>query len=225
MSDPLQTALGYDFKRTALLRQALTHASFTHEHNLSAFESNERLEFLGDAVLELCISDFLYHKFSNLPEGDLTRLRASFVCETTLAKIARKLKVGDYLLLGIGEAKEKGREKDSILSDALESIFGAIYLDGGIDAVRNIIVRLFTPFTNKSTEQKKDFKTTLQEILQKKSRETAVYRVVEEQGPSHKREYISEVLHKGKVLARGEGRSKKESEQKAAEAALKKLGN
>jgi len=223
MADVLQTQLGYDFKRAALLRQAVTHASFTHEQGLSADESNERLEFLGDAVLELCISDFLYHKYSNLPEGELTQLRANLVCEATLSKIARKLKLGDFLLLGQGEAREKGREKDSILSDAMESVFGAIYLDGGMDAVRNIIVRLFAPIAEKPKKQKKDNKSTLQEILQKKSKETAVYTVVAESGPAHQKEFVSEVSHKGKVLGKGAGKSKKEAEQNAAEIALKKL--
>ena len=223
MGDTLQTQLGYDFKRTALLRQAVTHTSFVHEQGLGADESNERLEFLGDAVLELCISDSLYHKYSNLTEGQLTQRRANLVCEPTLATLARSLKLGDYLLLGQGEVREKGREKDSILSDALESVFGAIYLDGGIDAVRNIIFSLFGPLADKATKQEKDSKTTLQELLQKNSRETAVYEIAEESGPAHQREFTAVVSHQGKIWGRGKGRSKKEAEQNAAKVALTKL--
>jgi len=224
MSDALQTKLGYDFKRAALLRQAVTHMSFVHEQGLSADESNERLEFLGDAVLELCISDFLYHRYANLAEGQLTQRRANLVCEATLAKIARKLKLGDYLLLGQGEAREKGREKESILSDALESVFGAIYLDGGLDAVRNIIFSLFTPIAEKSVKQEKDSKSTLQEILQKNSKETAVYTIIDESGPSHQRQFIAQASHLGKILGKGKGKSKKEAEQSAAKNALGKMG-
>jgi len=223
MSDVLQTQLGYDFKRSALLRQAVTHSSFVHEQALGPDESNERLEFLGDAVLELCVSDFLYHRFSKLSEGELTQRRASLVCESTLADIARSLKLGSYLLLGQGEAREKGREKDSILSDALESIFGAIFLDGGLDAVRNVIMRLFAPIAEKSTKQQKDAKTSLQEYLQKNSRQTAVYKTVDEAGPAHKKQFTAEVFHKNKSLGKGTGRSKKEAEQNAAKEALAKI--
>ncbi|MCL2286392.1 MAG: ribonuclease III [Firmicutes bacterium] len=223
MSDALQTQLSYDFKRTALLRQAVTHSSFVHEQGLAADESNERLEFLGDAVLELCISDLLYHRYPGLTEGQLTQRRANLVCEPTLAAIARHLKLGDYLLLGQGEAREKGREKDSILSDALESVFGAIYLDGGIDAVRNIVFTIFGPIAEKALKQEKDSKSTLQELLQKNSRETAAYEIVDETGPPHQREFTAIVSHKGKILGRGKGKSKKEAEQSAASVALKKL--
>jgi len=224
MSDALQTKLGYDFKRNALLRQAVTHTSFVHEQGLNQDESNERLEFLGDAVLELCISDFLYHRFPDLTEGELTQRRARLVCEETLAKVARALQLGDYLLLGQGEAREKGREKDSILSDALESVFGALYLDGGLDAVQNIVVRLFSFIADDAKKLGKDHKTTLQEVLQKNSRETAVYKIISEEGPAHKKIFTAEVSHQGKALGDGVGGSKKEAEQKAAAVALLRLG-
>jgi len=220
MSDALQTQLGYDFKRTALLRQAVTHSSFVHEQGLAQDESNERLEFLGDAVLELCISDFLYHKYYSLTEGELTQRRANLVCETTLASVARKLKLGSYLLLGQGEVREKGREKDSILADAMESVLGAVFLDGGLDAVRNIIIRLFSSIAEKPVKQAKDSKSTLQEILQKNSRETATYTIIEESGPAHQKHFVSEVSHLGKALGKGEGKSKKDAEQNAAKVAL-----
>lgn len=221
MSDELQTALKYDFKRTALLRQAITHSSFAHEQGLDAAECNERLEFLGDAVLELCISDFLYHRHADMAEGELTQRRANLVCESTLATIAKKLNLGNYLLLGQGESQEKGREKESILADAMEAIFGAIFLDGGIEEVRNLILRMFTPLADKAVKQAKDCKSTLQELLQKNSKETAVYTIIDESGPAHQRKFIAEASHQGRVLGKGEGRSKKEAEQKAAEEALK----
>jgi len=223
MSDALQTQLKYDFKRTALLRQAVTHSSFVHEQGLGPDESNERLEFLGDAVLEICISDFLYHRFANLSEGELTQRRAKLVCEATLAGIAKNIKLGDYLLLGQGEAREKGREKHSILSDALESVFGAIYLDGGLDAVRDVINRMFAPLAEDAKKTSKDSKSVLQELLQKNSRETAVYEIISEEGPPHKRQFAAMVLHKGKELGSGTGRSKKDAEQAAATQALAKL--
>ena len=224
MSDALQTQLGYDFKRVALLRQAVTHTSFTHEQGLKSDDSNERLEFLGDAVLELCISDFLYHKFSHLAEGELTQRRANLVCEATLASVARKLSLGSFLLLGQGEVRENGREKDSILSDAMESVFGAIYLDGGLDAVRNVIIHLFGPLSNKVKRTMKDSKSALQEHLQKNSKETARYKILEESGPAHQRHFVSEVYHLDQPLGRGAGNSKKEAEQNAAAAALANLG-
>ena len=223
MSDALQTQLNYDFKRSALLRQAVTHTSFVHEQGLGADESNERLEFLGDAVLELCISDFLYHRYSHLSEGELTQRRAKLVCEDTLAGVAKNIKLGDYLLLGQGEAREKGREKPSILSDALESVFGAIYLDGGLDAVRNVITRLFASLAEDAKKTAKDSKSVLQELLQKNSRETAVYEIISEDGPAHKKEFVARVLHQKKMLGKGAGRSKKEAEQAAAAEALAKL--
>jgi len=224
MSDELQTRLGYTFKRHALLRHAITHASFTHEQGLDSSESNERLEFLGDAVLELCISDFLYHRYSNMSEGDLTKRRASLVCETSLAGIARSLKIGSFLLLGQGEAREGGREKESILSDALESILGAVFLDGGMEEVRHVILRLFEPIADKATRQVKDHKSTLQEILQKQSQETAIYTITHEEGPPHQKIFTAQASHQGKILGSGTGGSKKIAEQAAAKMALEGLG-
>jgi ribonuclease-3 len=194
-----------------------------HEQGLSVDDSNERLEFLGDAVLELCISDFLYHRYTDYTEGQLTQRRSTLVCEPTLAKIARSLKLGDYLLLGQGEVKAKGREKDSILADALESVFGAIFLDGGLDAVRNVIFGLFSAIAEKNNKQEKDSKSTLQEALQKISKETAVYEITDESGPAHLRHFTAEASHQGRILGRGKGRSKKEAEQAAAKVALETI--
>ena len=223
MSDELQTKLGYAFKRHALLRCALTHSSFAHEQKLGATESNERLEFLGDAVLELCISDVLYHRYQNMNEGELTKKRALFVCESTLANIARKLGLGKFLLLGQGEAREGGREKDSILADAFESILGAVFLDGGIQETSNVVRSLFEPILDKTSLQKTDNKTQLQEILQKKSKATATYSIIHEDGPPHQRVFTACVYHEGKKLGTGKGPSKKMAEQEAAGAALVKI--
>ena len=223
MSDELQTKLGYTFKRHALLRSALTHSSFAHEHKLSSAESNQRLEFLGDAVLELCISDVLYHRYADMDEGELTKRRALFVCESTLAEIAKKLGLGNFLLLGQGEAREGGREKDSILADALESILGAVFLDGGIEETSNIVRNLFEPIMDKKSKHTTDSKSLLQEILQKQSKTTAFYEIIHEEGPPHRKIFTSSVFHDGKKLGTGKGSSKKAAEQEAAKAALEKM--
>jgi len=223
MSDQLQTKLGYEFKRHSLLKHAITHASFVHEQQLSQSDSNERLEFLGDAVLELCISDFLYHRYPDLPEGELTKKRAALVCEATLAKLARSLLVGEFILLGQGEAAEGGRNKDSILSDVMESILGAIYLDGGLEEVHALILRMYEPIADKASRQTKDFKSTLQEYLQKNGNETAIYTIINEEGPAHKKLFTAQAMHKNKVLGTGTGNSKKLAEQEAAKMALEKL--
>ena len=223
MSDELQTKLGYTFKRHTLLRSALTHSSFAHEQKLSPTESNQRLEFLGDAVLELCISDVLYHRYADMDEGELTKKRATFVCESTLAEIARKLGLGNFLLLGQGEAREGGREKDSILADAFESILGAVFLDGGIEETSNVVRNLFEPIMDKKSKQMTDSKSLLQEILQKQSKTTAMYEIIQEEGPPHQKIFTSSVFHEGKKLGTGKGSSKKSAEQEAAKAALEKM--
>ena len=225
MSDELQTKLGYTFKRHALLRSALTHSSFAHEQKLGQSESNERLEFLGDAVLELCVSDLLYHRFQDLDEGELTKKRAGLVCESTLAEVSKKLGLGKFILLGQGEAREGGREKDSILADAFESILGAVFLDGGIQEASNIVRNLLEPLLDKKSAQKPDSKTLLQEILQKNSKTTATYEITHEDGPPHQKTFTASVYHEGKKLGTGKGSSKKAAEQEAAGAALKQYGN
>jgi ribonuclease-3 len=223
MSDQLQTNLGYTFSRHTLLKHAITHSSFVHEQGLDPSHSNERLEFLGDAVLELCISDFLYHRYPEMAEGDLTKKRASLVCEPSLAGLARSLSLGNFILLGQGEATEGGREKDSILSDAMEAILGAMFLDGGLEEARALILRLFEPIADKPGKQTRDYKSTLQEYLQKTSHETAVYVIAKEEGPPHKKIFTAHATHKNKVLGKGPGGSKKAAEQEAAMNALKKL--
>lgn len=223
MSDQLQTNLGYTFSRHSLLKHAITHSSFVHEQKLDPSDSNERLEFLGDAVLELCISDFLYHRYPEMNEGELTKKRAALVCEATLASLARKLKIGEFILLGQGEATEGGREKDSILSDVLESVIGAIFLDGGVEEARALVFRLYEPISDKTSRQVKDYKSTLQERLQKKSQETATYTIIAEEGPAHKKTFTAQAEHQGKILGKGTGGNKKIAEQNAAKAALAKM--
>jgi ribonuclease-3 len=220
MSDLLTQSLGYEFKRHNLMRHALTHMSFVHEQKLKPDDSNERMEFLGDAVLELCISDFLYHRYPEMPEGDLTKKRAALVCEETLAKLARKLNLGDFLLLGQGEAVEGGRNKPSILADAFEAVLGALYLDGGMEVVQNLIQRLFSPLADNATKVQKDYKSTLQEVLQRKSQETATYEIVNEEGPPHQRIFTAVAVFQGQILGEGTGASKKTAEQAAAAKAL-----
>jgi len=218
-----QARLGYTFGAPLLLRQALTHSSYVHEEGLEPHASNERLEFLGDAVLELCISDLLYHRFPKQSEGELTQRRAGLVCEPSLAELARELKIGEALLMGIGAGQTGERERDSILSDAMEALFGAVYLDGGPDAIKALIFRLFEPLAERISAPPRDYKTTLQETLQKNSRETAVYNIVGDSGPSHNKEFIAVVSHQGEEIGRGSGHSKKDAEQKAALAALEGL--
>jgi ribonuclease-3 len=214
----LQAALGYTFRDKNLLTQALTHSSHAYEQGTGV--CNERLEFLGDAVLELCISDWLYARYPVMSEGKLTKRRASLVCESSLAVLARGLSLGAHMKLGLGEAQSGGREKGSLLSDVFEAILGAVYLDGGLNAVKGIIIRLFEPLAEIDFNLN-DNKTTLQEILQKNSRETAVYTIVNESGPPHKRVFVAQVTHMGKVLGEGQGGTKKEAEQNAAGEALK----
>jgi len=219
----LQARLNYTFNAPILLRKAMTHASYVHEEGLKADESNERLEFLGDAVLEVCVSDLLFHRYPNQPEGKLTQRRAGLVCEPSLAGLARKLGVGEALLMGIGADQSGGREFDSILSDAMEALFGAVYLDGGYAAAKELIHRLVAPLADKISGPPKDYKSTLQEILQRNTKETAVYSILDASGPSHNKVFTAAISHQGKVLGIGHGRSKKEAEQKAAYEALKGL--
>ena len=220
----LQARLGYTFNAPILLRQAMTHASYVHEEGLTAGESNERLEFLGDAVLEVCVSDLLYRRYPALTEGKLTQRRAGLVCEPTLAGLAREIEVGDALLMGVGADQSGGREQDSILSDAMEALIGAIYLDGGFEAAQAMVNRVMTPLADKISAPPRDYKSTLQEVLQKNSKETAVYDIIDQQGPSHNKEFTATVSHQGKVLGTGRGHSKKDAEQKAAHVALNDMG-
>ena len=210
--------LGYVFTNLDLLRQALTHSSFVYENNLGPGASNERLEFLGDAVLELLASDFLYNHCPMLTEGQLSKVRAGLVCETSLASFARRLDLGAYLRLGRGEAAGGGAGKGSILSDALEAIIGAIYLDGGLEAARTFVTDLLIQPLGQTPIA--DPKSSLQEKVQKTSRDPLVYTIVEETGPAHQKKFTSTVSHKGQILGTGIGKSKKDAERQAAIEAL-----
>ena len=219
----LQKKIGYSFRNPALLERALTHTSRANEEHTGHLGSNERLEFLGDAVLELVSSEFFYHRFPNLPEGQLTVKRASFVCAPALAFGAEQIALGEYLRLGRGEDQTGGRFRPSVVSDAMEAVIGAIYLDGGFEPARAYIDR----FILNDIEGKQyfyDAKTILQEEIQKDGAADLNYVLLSESGPEHLKEFFSAVMLDGRELARGTGRSKKRSEQQAAYEALKQMG-
>ncbi|MCR5468932.1 MAG: ribonuclease III [Lachnospiraceae bacterium] len=214
-----ESNIEYTFKQPGLLRQALTHSSYANEHKMKKGADNERLEFLGDAVLEVVSSEYLFLNYPSMPEGDMTKLRASLVCEPTLADCANEIKLGDYLYLGKGEDKTGGRERKSVLSDALEATIGAIFLDGGFTNAKEFVLK----FIMTDIEHKKlfhDSKTILQELAQGEFGENVVYELVGESGPDHKKTYITRVSLKSRALAEGEGSTKKASEQAAAYKAL-----
>ena len=222
----LEKKLNYTFRDPALLSEALSHSSYANEHRAAHLNSNERLEFLGDSVLGFVTAEFLFVQHPDLPEGDLTRIRAALVCEQSLYEVARKLELGKYLKLGRGEEAGGGRERTSILADATEAVFAAVYLDGGIGAASQLIHRVLLDAEKEEAveERRKDYKTALQELIQRTPGRTITYQLVEETGPDHCRVFVMEVSVDGQVSGRGEGRSKKEAEQAAAKAALKLLG-
>ena len=218
----IEHRIGYTFHNPALLEKALTHSSYSNEHRLGKLNNNERLEFLGDAVLEVVSSEFLYKKYPERPEGELTKQRASMVCEQTLALCARDLELGSYLLLGRGEDMTGGRERASVTSDAMEAMIGAIYLDGGFANAKEYIDR----FILNDIENKQlffDSKTILQEIVQGEMECEPVYELTGEEGPNHNKKFTVQVLIREQVYGTGSGRTKKAAEQEAAYAALLKL--
>ena len=217
--EELQDKIGYKFTEEKLLRQAVTHSSFANEKHLKKHSDNERLEFLGDAVLEIVSSEFLYKNNPKKSEGDLTKFRASLVCEPTLALCTREIDLGKYLYLGKGEDLNGGRMRNSILSDALEAVIGAIYLDGGFENAKKFIHR----FILTDIEHKKlfyDCKTSLQEVIQGHYEEELNYRLVSEEGPDHDKKFSVEARIGEKVIGRGIGHTKKAAEQEAAYQAL-----
>ncbi|MDR3240451.1 MAG: ribonuclease III [Clostridiales bacterium] len=218
--------LEYTFQQPSLLEKALTHSSYAHEKGLDSEEHNERLEFLGDAVLELAISETLYRKFPHFSEGQLTKFRASLVCESSLAKVARKIDVESFLKLGKGEEGAGGRHRDALLADAFEAVLGAVYLDGGLSPARRLIELFLIPEIQPLQDRFEftDYKTFLQESLQKSSREPLQYVITNETGPDHDKTFTANVTHQGKLLGSGSGKSKKEAEQSAALNAIQKLG-
>ncbi|MCD8353692.1 MAG: ribonuclease III [Clostridiales bacterium] len=219
----LEEKLGYHFRDPSLLENALTHSSYANEHHMGSIHSNERLEFLGDSVLGMVTADSLYHTFPNLPEGELTRLRANLVCEGSLAMVARQLDLGSYLKLGKGEAGGGGGQRPSIIADAVEAVLAAVYLDGGISQARRIVQRFILSNIDQVQEASRDHKTYLQELVQRKSGQSLSYRLIGESGPDHNKTFTMEVLLNGVSVGSGSGRSKKEAEQMAAKAAIARL--
>ena len=221
----LHKELGYTFKNSELILQAFRHSSYVNEQVGANLEDNERLEFLGDAVLDLAISHFLMERFRDANEGDLSKFRAMLVDEAGLFHVATRLNLGGYLLLGKGEEQSGGRHKPSILADTTEALIGAIYLDGGFDAAKLIIQRLFSPLLKKvhSEDLLQDFKSLLQEYTQQAYKTLPKYRLVEETGPAHDKAFRIALSINGKFLAEGRGKSKKEAEQHAAREAFFRL--
>ncbi len=223
MMKTLEEKIGYTFRDRTLLENALTHSSYANEHREKGMPSNERLEFLGDSILGLVVADHLYRNRPDLPEGDLTRIRAALVCEGSLVEVAKSLDLGSYLKLGRGEESGGGRKRPSIQADAVEAMLAAVYLDGGIGQARKLIHDLILNQEREKIANGRDFKTTLQELIQRESGQVLSYRLTGESGPDHAKIFCMDVLLNGKPIGSGEGRSKKEAEQAAAKAAVCKL--
>jgi ribonuclease-3 len=223
--EELERCLDYHFKDPALLQQGITHKSYLNEARERFQKDNERFEFLGDAVLDLVISQDLLLNYPDTPEGELSKMKARIVSETALAKVARRLEIGRYLLLGRGEEITQGRTKPSLLANALEAILAAIYLDGGLDSARHVIQKIFKSEFEEllKTEAFTDYKTELQELCQRDYEILPTYTVLTESGPDHQKTFEVQISIKGDVYGRGIGRSKKEAEQQAAREALEKL--
>ncbi len=222
MIKDLEAAIGYQFRNISYLQNALAHSSYANERWHNSLKSNERLEFLGDSVLGFVVAEHLYSQFPNNLEGDLTRMRAELVCETALAKAARKIDLGKHILLGNGEEAGGGRRRDSILSDAFESVIAALYLDGGMAVAKDFIMGFVLDEAPKQS-QNRDYKTVLQELVQQKKNQTLSYVLAGESGPDHNKEFTVELSLNGRVVGQGEGSSKKRAEQMAAKAALEAL--
>ncbi len=220
--EKLEEKIGYTYQNKELLLQALTHSSFSNEQKINKSKDYERLEFLGDAVLELVSSDFLFHSNPDMPEGKLTRMRASMVCEPALAFCARDLQLHEYIRLGKGEEMTGGRHRDSIISDVMEAVIGSLYLDGGFQVAHDFIHR----FILSDLEDKilfYDAKTVLQEMIQEDPQGTLQYRLVKEEGPDHDKSFMVEACINGKPVSQGVGRTKKAAEQQAAYEAILQL--
>jgi len=219
----LEAALHVSFRDAALLQQALVHRSYLHENPDFSLPSNERMEFLGDSMLSAIVAEKLYKDYPGLSEGDMTKLRSALVRKETLARIARQhLKLDGYLYLGHGEETSGGRVRQSILADALEAVIGAVFLDQGFEACRNLILRLYEGEVEKAVGASltADFKSQLQEVTQSRYHEIPEYHVISAEGPDHAKEFIVEVVVGGRVIGKGSGSSKREAEKEAAKAAL-----
>lgn len=222
--EQLQSELNISFDNKNLLYQAFTHSSYVNEHRRKLFTDNERLEFLGDAVLELSVSKFLFEKYPQMSEGELTKLRASIVCEPSLVIFANELKFGQYVLLGKGEELTGGRERPALLADVFESFVGALYLDQGLETVVTFLEKIVFPKVEIGAfSHVMDFKSQLQEMVQQSNNGVLHYEIVDEKGPAHNRTFVSRVLLNEQELGVGRGKSKKEAEQQAAQSAMQML--
>ena len=218
----LEGKIGYTFKDKTLFKQALTHSSYANEHRHEGLKDNERLEFLGDAVLEIISSEYLFYNYPDMAEGEMTKLRASIVCEPTLALCTHEISLGSYLFLGKGEERTGGRNRDSIVSDATEALLGAIYLDGGFASAKEFVLN----FILNDIEHKQlfyDSKTILQEIVQEKGTQPVEYVLIKEEGPDHNKNFTVDARVNGKVMGQGSGHTKKAAEQAAAYQAIRVL--
>ncbi|WP_077211492.1 ribonuclease III [Bacillus dakarensis] len=219
-----QEKIEVQFSNEKLLKQAFTHSSYVNEHRKKPYEDNERLEFLGDAVLELTVSKFLYKKYPMMSEGELTKLRAAIVCEPSLVSFANELSFGDLVLLGKGEEMTGGRTRPALLADVFEAFIGALFLDKGIETVVSFLEKYVYPKINAGAfSHVMDFKSQLQELVQRDGAGAIEYKILQEKGPAHNREFVSQVSLNGQDLGVGTGKSKKEAEQHAAQMALEKL--
>ena len=223
MIKDLEIAIGYQFKNITLLQNALSHSSYANERWHDSLKSNERLEFLGDSILGMVTAEYLYRNFPQRPEGELTRMRADMVCERALASVAERIELGQHLLLGHGEEAGGGRNRDSILADAVESVIAACFLDGGMEAARNFINTFVLTEVPVQKLRNADYKTALQELVQQKKNQVLAYVLVGESGPDHDKQFQVEVKLNGRVVGTGVGKSKKRAEQMAAQAAMEAL--
>ncbi len=223
MIKDLETAIGYRFSNITLLQNALTHSSYANERWHDSLMSNERLEFLGDSVLGMVVADHLYRNYPNRPEGELTRMRADMVCETSLAEVAAQIDLGRHLLLGHGEEQGDGRRRASTLADAVESVIAACFLDGGMEAAECFIRRFILCNVPQGKLHNADYKTALQEIIQQKKNQVLSYTLVGESGPDHDKVFSVDVSLNGQVIGHGTGSSKKRAEQDAARDAIEHL--
>ena len=223
MIKDLEAAIGYKFKNISLLQNALAHSSYANERWHNSLMSNERLEFLGDSILGMCVAEYLYCTFPDRPEGELTRMRADMVCEQTLANVAGRIGLGDHLLLGRGEEQGGGRTRNSILADAVESVIAASFLDGGMSAAKQFIQKYILVEVPVKKLHNVDYKTGLQELVQQKKNQVLTYTLVGESGPDHDKHFEVEVRLNGKVVGLGSGSSKKRAEQDAARVAMEAL--
>jgi ribonuclease-3 len=221
----IEALIGYNFKESHYLTRALTHSSYSNENKKEKLKNNERLEFLGDSVLGLIISEFIFSHYLQLEEGQLTKVRAKIVCEASLGEAARRIKLGEYMLFGRGEEMTGGRERASILSDAFEALIAAIFLDGGMECARAFVLKQLKSTIDDAVQGKLfvDYKTRLQEVIQVQKGNRIKYDIVREEGPDHAKIFFTEVKLNDTVIGIGSGRSKKESEQEAAKQGLLRL--